>query len=134
MKDEIVDRPPLNPEELTREIEEVFSFNPPLTVDQNHACQQIQNACKTLAHGILNLVPEGKEQTIAINQLLAAALWARHGICRRSIIVAAGEPFDAAAPEGTTIQMDGGPTIADEEAAMAREGFRKKFFPADAAT
>lgn len=115
MKDEIADRPPLDPEALALEIEEVFSFNPPLTVDQNHACQQIQNACKTLAHGILKLVPEGKEQTIAINQLLAAALWARHGICRRSIIVAAGQPFDAAAPQVTSIQVGGEKPTQQEE-------------------
>lgn len=101
MQNEQVDRPPLDLEALHQEIDDVFTFGIPITPQQNSACQQIQSACKILAHDVLRLVPEGKEQVIAINNLLAVALWSRHGITRRSIIVAAGTPFEEAAPTPT---------------------------------
>lgn len=120
MKNEQVDRPPLDLEALRQEIEDVFTFGIPVTPEQHHACQQIQNACKTLAHGIINLVPEGKEQVIAINNLLGVALWSRHGITRRSIIVAAGVPFEEAAPAVTEIHLGGQPTMEQEIEALQK--------------
>jgi hypothetical protein len=121
MKNEQVDRPPLDPEALRQEIEDVFTFGIPVTPEQHHACQQIQNACKTLAHGIMQLVPEGKEQTIAINNLLGVALWSRHGITRRSIIVAAGVPWEEAAPVATEVHLGPEPTIQDQVEALQKK-------------
>lgn len=122
MKDEQVNREPLDPAAIALEIEEVFTFNPPLTPDQLHACQQIQEACKHLAHGIAKLVPEGKEQTVAINNLLATALWARHGITRRQVTVGAVPWTEENTPQATTISLEGQPSLAEEVAALKGTG------------
>lgn len=84
-----VSRPPVTPELIKDEINDVFVFNPPLSGQNLTSCQRVQNACRELAHVIAEEVPEGKEQTIAINNLLATALWARHGITRRQVVVIA---------------------------------------------
>jgi len=84
-----VPREPFNPEQIKQEINDVFVFNPPLSAIHAATCKKIQNACKELAQLIADEVPEGKEQTMAINNLLAVALFARHGITRRQIVVMA---------------------------------------------
>lgn len=119
MKDEQVNREPLDPAAVLLEIEEVFTFNPPLTPEQVIACQQIQDACKHLAQGIAKLVPEGKEQTIAVNNLLATALWARHGITRRQVTVVAVPVWDEKnTPQVPAISLEGQPTLAQEVEAL----------------
>jgi hypothetical protein len=122
MKDEQVNRDPVDPAAVALEIEEIFTFNPPLTPDQLTACQQIQDACKHLAHGIAKLVPEGKEQTIAINNLLATALWARHGITRRQVTVGAVPWTEENTPQVPTISLEGQPTLAQEAEALRNAG------------
>lgn len=122
MKDEQVIREPLDPAAVLLEIEEVFTFNPPLTPEQLTACQQIQEACKNLAKGIAKLVPEGKEQTVAINNLLATALWARHGITRRQVTVGAVPWTEENTPQVPTISLEGQPTLAQEVEALRNAG------------
>jgi wyosine [tRNA(Phe)-imidazoG37] synthetase (radical SAM superfamily) len=122
MKDEQVIRPPLDPEALFLEIEEVFTFNPPLTPEQQQACQIISQSCKNLAQGIAKLVPEGKEQTVAINNLLATALWARHGITRRQVTVGAVPWTEENTPQVPTISLEGQPTLAQEMEALRTAG------------
>src|SRR5208337_1206463 len=80
-------REPISPEKIKLEIDDVFVFNPPLSFNHATSCQKIQDACKALAQVIADEVPEGKEQVIAINSLLSAALFARHGITRRQVVV-----------------------------------------------
>lgn len=87
--DMLVTREPLAIDETIQEIDDIFVFNPPQTQENLNKCLTIQNACKNLASLIARDVPEGKEQTIAINNLLATALWANHGILRRQVMVVA---------------------------------------------
>lgn len=87
-----VSREPITPETIKAEIDDVFVFNSPLSSQNQASCERIQEACRTLAHAIAEEVPEGKDQTVAINNLLAAALWARHGITRRQVAVISASP------------------------------------------
>jgi hypothetical protein len=80
-------REPLDLNKLKQEIDEVFTFQQPLTMAQLNSCLRVQFACRELAKTISEEVPEGKEQTIAINNLLSAALFASHGITRRQVIM-----------------------------------------------
>lgn len=84
-----VNREPVNLEKIKQEIDDVFIFKSPISNQHAESCQKIQNTCKALAQLIADEVPEGKEQTIAINNLLSAALFARHGITRRQVIMVA---------------------------------------------
>jgi hypothetical protein len=84
-----INREPINTEQAKQEIEDVFVFNAPSSVNTSFACQRIQNACKALAQAIAEEVPEGKERVVAINSLLSAALFARHGITRRQVVIVA---------------------------------------------
>ena len=89
MTNEQVNREPVDPAEIAAEIDEVFTFNSPQTTEQIEACRKIQASCKSLAHLISANVPEGKEQTIAVNSVLTAALWASQGITRRQVAIVA---------------------------------------------
>lgn len=80
-----VSRQPYDPATIMQDIDDVFVFNAPLTSDSARACDEIQTACKNLAKLVVDHVPEGKEQTIAINNILSAALFARHGMTRRQV-------------------------------------------------
>lgn len=80
-----------NIEQVKQEIQDVFVFNAPMSMEHLISCEKIQNACKALAQAIADEVPEGKERTIAINNLLSTALFARHGITRRQIHIGATE-------------------------------------------
>lgn len=92
-KDEVANREPVSLEETLQDIDDVFVFNPPQTQDNLIKCERIQIACKSLAKLIAQDVPQGKEQTIAINNLLSTALFANHGILKRQIVlVAVGQP------------------------------------------
>ncbi len=82
-------REPVSVQEVQDEIDDVFTFNPPQTADNQSKCQNIQSLCKQLAYVIARDVPQGKEQTIAINSVLSAALYSNHGILRRQIVMAA---------------------------------------------
>ena len=86
MKDHAVDRPPLDPEQTTQDIIEAFAFSN-LTPEQEADCAEVQDACQKLALLIADKLPEGKEHTVAINNVLAAALWVRHGISRRKPVL-----------------------------------------------
>lgn len=86
---EIPNRPPVSVEQTKQEINDVFVFSVPISAQHTASCERIQKACKALAQAIAEEVPEGKEQTIAINNLLSTALFARHGITRRQVVVVA---------------------------------------------
>lgn len=84
----IVAREPVNLTEIQQEIEDVFVFRAPISQQHSESCQKIQQACKALSQLIVEEVPEGKERTIAVNNLLSVALFARHGITRRQVLIA----------------------------------------------
>ena len=106
-----VSREPVSPEQIKQEIDDVFVFNPPLSIIHATSCQKIQDACKALAQVIADEVPEGKERVIAINNLLSTALFARHGITRRQVVVmscaapgtlSSAQRLDESAPPAST--------------------------------
>lgn len=85
-----------DPEQVKRDIEDVFVFNAPQSREVEASCQKIQTAIKQLALAIVDEVPEGRERTIALNNLLSAALFSRHGLTKRQVAIIA-----VAAPENT---------------------------------
>lgn len=95
------------------EIDDHFVFNVPLTQEALDTCLKVQTECASLAHLVADATPEGKEQTIAINNILAVALWAVQAITRRQVIIT------PACTSPQAILMEGQPT--PEQAAA---GFR----------
>ena len=77
---ELPPREPYSPENAIREVEEAFVFNNTPTEHQVMRCQHIEKWGRSLAIEIASVVPEGKEKTIAINNVLAAVVWCRHAI------------------------------------------------------
>lgn len=73
------------------EIERCFTYHAP-TPDMLPKFQAIRDKAKELAYLIAQHVPDGKEQTIAINNIEAASMWANAGIARRTIQMGVGEP------------------------------------------
>ena len=118
MIDETVDRKPLNLDELILEIDEVFTFRSPSTSKQQDSCQHIQSCCKALAMAIVEMVPEGKEQVIAVNNLLGAALWASHGITKRQVTIVTVPPPPEWLKENPAAVPVEEPTIEDERKAL----------------
>ena len=96
-QDELVVREPVSPEDVQQELDDVFLFQGSQTQENLTKCQEIQAACKNLALLITKHVPQGKEQTIAVNNLVSTALFATHGINRRQVVLVA-----VAAPENPT--------------------------------
>jgi hypothetical protein len=89
----LVEREPLDPKAVHQKIDDLFTFNEPLTEERRQACQQMSEACQKLAHLIAEKLPEGIEQTVCANSLLSVALWARHGVTRRQVdIVVVASP------------------------------------------
>jgi len=88
-QDEVANREPISAEEVEQEVDDVFRFNPPQTQENLNKCKEIQAACKNLALLIIKHVPQGKEQVIAVNNLVSTALFACHGITRRQVVVVA---------------------------------------------
>jgi hypothetical protein len=89
MNNEQANHKPVDLKAVHLEIDDIFTFNAPLTQERQEACDKIQEACKHLAHTIAEALSDSKEQSIAINNVLAAALWVRHGITRRQIVMVA---------------------------------------------
>jgi len=44
--------------------------------------QRIRDTCKALAYLICSLVPEGREQSLALTKIEEASMWANAGIAR----------------------------------------------------
>jgi hypothetical protein len=95
-----VDRLPVDLPDMVVELDEVFNFPGTLTAEQEAQCKEIESVCHVAAVIIGFHLPEGKEHTVAVNNILAAALWARYGIARRQpVILAAGAPKQITVPE-----------------------------------
>jgi len=83
---ELPTREPYSPQAAIEEIENAFVFNNSPTENQVKLCQHVEAWGKALSIEIASLVPEGKEKTMAINNVLAAVVWCRHAICRQPTI------------------------------------------------
>jgi hypothetical protein len=87
MKDqEIPLREPHSPQVVIEEVEQTFVFNNAPTENQVKLCQHIEAWGKAFSIEIASLVPEVKEQTMAINNVLSAVVWCRHAILRQPTI------------------------------------------------
>jgi hypothetical protein len=64
------------------EIENRFSFHPANTEEKKQAHETIRNLCLRAATDIKNLVPAGREQSLAITNLEQVMFWANAGIAR----------------------------------------------------
>jgi len=83
---ELPPREPYSPQAAIEEVEQTFVFNNAPTEDQVKLAQHIETWGKALSIEIASVVPEGKEKTIAINNVLAAVVWCRHAIFRQPTI------------------------------------------------
>jgi hypothetical protein len=63
----------------TQQIENSFTYHPP-TGDQAERYTTLRNTAKALAFSIDDLVPDGREKSVAITKLEEAIMWANKGI------------------------------------------------------
>jgi hypothetical protein len=81
-----VSREPYSPQVVIEEIEKTFVFPTTQTEHQMKLCQHVEAWGKALAIEIASVVPEGKEQIVAINNVVSAVMWCRHAIMRQPTI------------------------------------------------
>lgn len=67
--------------DLTERIESDFTYHPPKG-DQVERYAMIRAAAKTLAHDIVTITPESREQSLALTNLEQAVMWANAAIAR----------------------------------------------------
>jgi hypothetical protein len=102
-QDEAVVREPIDISAALMEVDETFTFHPPPDQSQTEKCRLVQNLCQQVAQVLVQIVPEGKEQTMAVNNLLAATLFACHGITHRQVGVFVAPPEGATSQSGENI-------------------------------
>ncbi len=59
-----------------------FGFHPADTQDRQDRHGQVRQACLRAAQALDDLVPEGREKSLAITKLEEAMMWANAGIAR----------------------------------------------------
>lgn len=71
-----------------------FTYHPPRG-DQPEKYLAIRNAAYDLAHLIVNLCHESREQSLAVTALEEAVMWANAGIARRTCLGPPAEPKES---------------------------------------
>jgi hypothetical protein len=66
-------------EDKLKQIDNSFTYHSPKG-DQQERYVALRNAAKNLAIGFLEMVPPGREQSLAITKLEEAIMWANKGI------------------------------------------------------
>jgi hypothetical protein len=61
-----------------------FDYHQPGSSDVVAAHEAIRSACKEAAQTVAELVPQGREQSLALTKLEEAGFWANAGIARHS--------------------------------------------------
>jgi hypothetical protein len=69
---------PLQQEELDKR----FDHHPPAGEDTVHRHEEVRRHCKALAYAIGQLVPEGREKSLALTHTEEVMFWANAGIAR----------------------------------------------------
>lgn len=64
------------------ELDSRFGFHPASTAEKRAEHGSARFACQLAAEAVLRLVPEGREQSLAITKLEEAMFWANAGIAR----------------------------------------------------
>lgn len=104
MNTEVNREPALTPQEINQEIDDTFTFNSPISIAHAQSCEKIHLACKSLAQLVVTEVPEGRERSIALNNILSAALFARHGFTKRQVALIAATPAPENCPEPVPVE------------------------------
>lgn len=68
------------PEDLERR----FAFHPATTPERQLAHQSVRTHCHQLAGVINDLLPEGREKSLAVTKLEEVMFWANAGLARQS--------------------------------------------------
>ena len=69
---------------LLDRIESDFTYHPP-TADQGERYVKMRTTAKQLAHIIVELVPEGRERSLALTKLEETVMWSNAGIARKQV-------------------------------------------------
>lgn len=67
-----------------RDIDNRFDFHPATTAEKRGEHGSVRAACKELAEFIVDRVPAGREQAVALTKVEEAMFWANAGIARAS--------------------------------------------------
>ncbi len=67
------------------ELQHRFDFHPATTVEKQGQHGSVRHACKTAAHRINELCPNGREKSLAITKLEEAMMWANAAIARDNL-------------------------------------------------
>lgn len=65
-----------------KDLENRFEFHPANKEETKQAHDNVRNMCLRFAIDLNNLVPEGREKSLAITHLEEVMLWANAGIAR----------------------------------------------------
>lgn len=61
-----------------------FAYHPPRTVETKEAHETVRAECRALASRLVELVPPGREASLAITAVEEAMMWANAGIARHA--------------------------------------------------
>lgn len=67
-----------------------FEFHPADTGEKRAAHHSVREACRSLAHALNELCPEGREKSLAITNLEQTMMWANAAIARGQGVSAMG--------------------------------------------
>ena len=59
-----------------------FDYHPPRDEDTKELHENVRALCRTLAHRLNGLLPEGREKSLAITNLEQTMMWANAAIAR----------------------------------------------------
>lgn len=68
----------------TEDLENRFKFHPAKDDNTRDAHTSVRNACKEFSLFLNDVVPEGREKSLAITHLEEVMMWANAGIARNS--------------------------------------------------
>lgn len=68
--------------DLHLRIDNDFVYHPPRSKEQEEVFTQLRAALRTVAHEIVDLVPPGRERSLALTKLEEAMFWANAGVAR----------------------------------------------------
>jgi hypothetical protein len=65
------------------DIENRFAYHPPTTEQRKSDHETVREMCKSLAHSLNALLPEGREKSLAVTHLEDAMMWANAALARQ---------------------------------------------------
>ena len=64
------------------DIDNRFDYHPPQTEERKQDHEQVRTSLKSLAHRLNEIVPDGREKSLAMTHLEEAMFWANAGLAR----------------------------------------------------